>query len=1191
MIRLQDLSQERLALFIVDREGRRPLRKVPVYAELVLGALPGERAAPARPRSRVLDEIARAVPEAASQVAEAIAGAVDAEWIRDNANGAAMDRLVKQIAETLDGQGLLDPEVDRAEREAAIRENLDLLLLRYEIPRAQKREAVDVQERVVPLGVLASDHTGFVSFDLARIRPWREALGGEAAGGLGVDFRVYPMLLDAMRVDVLTQRRVAPDAVVGKLELTMDADAPLPGFALNLPAIQNPGLIDWRLSPGSFAAVPQTLIGTDGCETLTPANFATSQFHMRQVVRLNQKVDGTQLPECYVNEYVVSMIPIGHSLGQVLYSLPLAPGETVRLAVIDWRRQDTGKRDEKTVVTESLVHEQTRDRTITETVTAALAEWQRGGSVMGGAAAGAGASGEMGPFSVVGGGMLSVGGGYATSSGNRDLAADTVQKVTDAIHQSSTSVREMQSTVVVQTDQQERQNIMTRAFANHNRGHTLTVLYYEVLRHFRVVTEFTRRTRAVLLNGTAWDLGDDLTLLNWRYVLQAALLDPTLAPAFDALLRIDKLRKEQARNPPKAVQPPGEGQIEFNRFSVFFKVGNNSTTNALDLRMVLKNGVTIPLRYGGSTNWNKAEQFNQENSEFTIISDPLPTTYKWSEIGSFLFIKTSDAYDDSVLVYHLEIEGIGASGRRTVHPHEMGATYYLNDEGDSYPLPVAAPPPNPAQIVPPSFTQSLPLEDHALAERLKEHMKANAAYYARLLDLAQHPNAYARRFETEVWSAPTVMIDKVAPTPLEIMGSKVAFPLLDQEEETDLGVKPVERLISLPTRGVFAEAKLGHCNVAEEIDETRFWRWDEHPLPFFASDIGPVQPITPTPQQMNLGATPLPNPVATVQAAPAAPDPGAMAAALKLMATPDIFRDMSMKEEVSKLLEDLIKGVVDMTGAANRAKEIKSKLDTDLDAQQREQAVALAETEAGVRRAQIEAERDKAIAEREKQQQVTPAEAQHATKVAEAQARKGNISPETAKTVAENQVRNMKGSTKPAPKVRTREFEIRLFGHGGKAIVGQFAWELRRGKRTITFRPKERYDNGRIEFTVMDDGLVPNLALQIEGEVLAGYAVGATFNQENLDIDIPEKLWKDSDYIRVTLQATTATFKTKATSGSEASKNFTDEVKGGVGLDKIISITGEGGVKWEKGDKTSTGREMEMEVLYYLGGFTVTKIS
>ena len=91
-----------------------------------------------------------------------------------------------------------------------------------------------------------------------------------------------------------------------------------------------------------------------------------------------------RIREGLIQEYKISWIPFGHSLGRVVYSLPLAPYESIDLAVIDWSRTDEAQRGEDLTVSEQLIHNQRRDRTIEETVIAGLDEWQRGGSVMGG---------------------------------------------------------------------------------------------------------------------------------------------------------------------------------------------------------------------------------------------------------------------------------------------------------------------------------------------------------------------------------------------------------------------------------------------------------------------------------------------------------------------------------------------------------------------------------------------------------------------------------------------------------------------------------------------------------------------------------------------------------------------------------------------------------------------------------------
>ena len=133
---------------------------------------------------------------------------------------------------------------------------------------------------------------------------------------------------------------------------------------------------------------------------------------------------------------------------------------------------------------DQLVHNTHRDRNVSETVDAAMQEWQRGGSFMGGVAGSYGGAG----YGISG----ALGGGYSTSSGDQSVHAATVQQISDAFAQASASVRELRNTIVVQSDQQEHVTGQTRVVANHNHSHALTMLYYEVLRHYKVTTQFMR---------------------------------------------------------------------------------------------------------------------------------------------------------------------------------------------------------------------------------------------------------------------------------------------------------------------------------------------------------------------------------------------------------------------------------------------------------------------------------------------------------------------------------------------------------------------------------------------------------------------------------------------------------------------------------------------------------------------------
>lgn len=1176
-MRIDEFTQQRLALFICDSATGKPQRKVPVYAEVVLRSLGAEPAAPCPELLHLRDR----APGLARAIEEEMARVIDPAWL-----AGKCARVTIWIEHDLQQNNVPFDRPVNADARQRIKDAVRRAAQEFDAPPPAPPVAFD--GRKIPLGVLASDHAGFLSFDLQRIK-WQDLVPQAQHADCGVEIHAYPMLKDAFGFRILEQMRFAPDAIVGKIEMPMEEEGLIPPFALNLPAMQAPELIDWRLSPGSFAAVPHSLVGADGCEALVPANFATSKFTMRQVIRLNALVEGTTHPQAHIYEFSVSLIPIGHSLGQLKYSLPLAPGESVRLAIVDWRRQEAGARDEKTFVTERLVHDQTHDRVITETVTAALDEWQRGGSVMGGLAGGAGASGQMGAASVVGGGMMSIGGGYATSSGSRDLAAETVQKVTDAVHQASVSTRELHSSVVVQVDQKESENIETRSFVNYNRGHTLTVLYYEVLRHYRVVTQFVRRYKAALLPREEWNLGDEVFLLSKNYVLQPRLLDATLAPAFSALERNDRQRKDRARNPPKVVVPPNDADLVFTSFSMTFEVGGEETSNALSLRVVKNDNSETTLTYGGSTNLNKDEQFNFENSTFVIASDPV--SIRWGDIKGFRLRKDSDAYDDAVRVIRVDIEGRTASaGNRQAHRHVMGATYYLNDEGDNHFLNVEPPPAPPPAPPMQTFEQSLPLDDYAIVERLKDHLNRESDYYKRIIDLTRSPNAWARRFENEPWAGAQRTIDAIAPVPLEILGTKVAFKLLNQDDAREPPVKidAVERLVSLPTRGVFADAKLGHCNVAEEIDETRFWRWDEHPLPFVASEIAAVQPIQPKPSEVSgLTPTALPAPVATIQAAVPLPAPTAMSEALKLLSTPNIFRDMSMSKEVGELLGDLIEGSVSMAEAANKARDIKSKMDTDMDKQQREQATALAKTQGEVQRAQIEADKVKA-------QQVTPSEAKHAIDVSASEQRKGNKTPEEHKDYSKTVQGNIKGAAPVKPPVtKSKKIEFHMVGWGGNQIVSQWRIDLDQRGTSAGFHIETATNpSGKVIVGVNNEFNDTRYAVSVIGEVLAGYGINAKLRQENLLVEFPPEKFAN-DYLYVTLQAKTETFKTKASSSDEVSKKFAEEYKLGLeaAIKQIITVTGEGGWTWERGTTKTATHEIEMEVHYYTGGMSVVSVA
>ena len=185
-----------------------------------------------------------------------------------------------------------------------------------------------------PLGVLTTDHVGYASFDLKRLRPEVQLMLAEAIetrrndpnAVLKLAIWIHPYGY-AGKFDALSQARFAFDAIVARLPMVWNT---LPPALINMgpQALQNPSLTDWRLSAASFAANPTTLVGDDGCEELVPANLALQEFVLRQVVRLADVPPNFDVPPGYkvgyVDDYKVSWFSLGHSLGE--NSLQPTPG-------------------------------------------------------------------------------------------------------------------------------------------------------------------------------------------------------------------------------------------------------------------------------------------------------------------------------------------------------------------------------------------------------------------------------------------------------------------------------------------------------------------------------------------------------------------------------------------------------------------------------------------------------------------------------------------------------------------------------------------------------------------------------------------------------------------------------------------------------------------------------------------------
>jgi hypothetical protein len=230
----------------------------------------------------------------------------------------------------------------------------------------------------------------------------------------------------------------------------------------------------------------------------------------------------------------------GYSLGDLLYSLPLAPGQRRQVAVVDWERRSTTTRQEALEFEEELQSFVGRDRDVSEIVGSRLSEDTAAASKnkTWGMAGGIGAGFIGSGFGIFGGVAGSSGGSSSTAwqDSARQFSADSLQSLRDRVMQRASAVRDERSTVVQTAAQGETMRAETETVANYNHCHAMTVEYFEVLRHF-LITHEVADVRECLFVPLPMSEFDAAKALRWQTPLARRLRDRGLVAGFDALRR------------------------------------------------------------------------------------------------------------------------------------------------------------------------------------------------------------------------------------------------------------------------------------------------------------------------------------------------------------------------------------------------------------------------------------------------------------------------------------------------------------------------------------------------------------------------------------------------------------------------------------------------------------------------------
>lgn len=655
----------------------------------------------------------------------------------------------------------------------------------------------------------------------------------------------------------------------------------------------------------------------------------------------------------------------GYSLGDLLYSLPLAPGQKRQIVVVDWTGGETRFRTESRTVSESFSADMSRDRDVAEIVNSTVTESIRAGSKTrtwgagGGLGLGVPFSGGFFGLGVAGGGGGSSSEAWQDSA--RALSASAGQNIFDRTQQAATAVRSQRATVVTGRRQTESVSVTAEVVANYNHCHSMTVEYFEVLKHYRVDLELAS-VQECLFIPLQMTRFDDMKALRWRDPVTQHLRDPQLAGGFDAMERIltgyvdsdmpaaryadervtelwGELRVELDIRRPRE-QREGEDINEYlNRnwstWDVLF--GPGSAARAYDQsvreralaekifadelapRIARAFGDTLLFELLVDTNGTMS--YEQATADFTMASDYrpgrehliafrciLPAGQQYSR-ARIKGVRVSTTVADITPGSRSILRYIHVSYRNRFRSFTLLSPRRLRDEIKAAdPLFVAAYALSKEEQLNPRQ------EDLRLRDRLLKHLNEHVEHYHQVIWWLMDPG---RRFMLlDGFIAPDSGGRSVASVTenrlISIIGNSLVMPVapgyvLDpiarnaDDPERPINLKEAYRpkipfppkRISVPTRGVHAEAILGECNSCEIVDNRRFWDWASEPIEDEPTAIAESSTASRRQTPPDTELTPFQAPIVAIQNTPEAPLPTSLGDLTKVLAQKDLFKDVT----------------------------------------------------------------------------------------------------------------------------------------------------------------------------------------------------------------------------------------------------------------------------------------------------------
>lgn len=662
----------------------------------------------------------------------------------------------------------------------------------------------------------------------------------------------------------------------------------------------------------------------------------------------------------------------GLTLGNLLHSVALAPGESTRIAVYDWTRTMEAKGQENITEAEQLSNVSNHNRAISEVQEAVAHEVQSGFSKSSGSSttsAGGGGFGlSLGPLTVGGSGSSGSTStnaeSFTSSAGTRDLAATMNQRVSDSTQQAASSVRDRRASIVKEVSEQEHESVSTRIIANYNHMHALTVQYFEVIEIYRVNVQLHQAERCLFVPMKLVTF-DPATIERYQGVLANAALTRHIRDLLSMEFGTIGIQP--------AVIMPRRPNI-FDRAATIDRVVNTARLSALT--RTARATMTATTETPAAEQPTAPTQPTAESAHPSIMTAPAPLLWQSEELARaarLTMVKVTKPGSNIIyLPGDIELHGVSLTTGGITHVHIItptGASIAMTADGpvdwklaDNIPLQemdqirisssnttyVAAkmilqltsgsanfPITIPIEITPNAAGQQvLRILPNDTSTELRIHLEQNRLHYSQAIWRALDPSNIALLLSAYTFEGKPVA-DLIDPNPVMVASNYLVFRMpafvetigISHRQPTDEtsteassfknwqrwlndhgvtlgGNAASEQLIPIPTGGVFAEAVLGRSNSAERLDATRFWNWQDSPIPLQPPEIAAIQ-MGSRSQPVDIKPGQLSSPILNIMNPTSLPDPTGINSIIGAMQNGNMFRDMSGLAATAGLAQSL----------------------------------------------------------------------------------------------------------------------------------------------------------------------------------------------------------------------------------------------------------------------------------------------